>query len=330
MSKTNILVTGGAGYIGSHTCKALARSGYQPVVFDNLCNGHEYAVKWGPLEQGDILDSNRLGQVVRQYQPHAVVHFAALAYVGESVADPAKYWRNNVAGSLSLIDAMVENGVTDIVYSSSCAIYGEPRHNPISESTPKIPVNPYGTTKLVVENYLGDMAQTGKLNSVSLRYFNAAGADPEGEIGEVHEPETHLIPLVLEAIQKQACPFTVFGNDYPTADGSCVRDYIHVSDLAAAHVQALDFLKDNKSSHAFNLGAETGHSVFQVLRAAQKVTGRPVPYNIGKRRPGDPAELVSQSGLARDALQWNREFPDIESIIKTAWDWYRSQTVSTR
>jgi UDP-arabinose 4-epimerase len=323
MSKTNILVTGGAGYIGSHTCKALARSGYQPVVFDNLCNGHEYAVKWGPLEQGDILDTRRLGQVLRQYQPHAVVHFAALAYVGESVADAAKYWRNNVAGSLSLVDAMVENGVTNIVFSSSCAIYGEPRHSPISESTPKMPVNPYGTTKLVVENYLGDMAQAGKLNSVSLRYFNAAGADPEGEIGEDHEPETHLIPLVLEAIQKPACPFTVFGDEYPTEDGSCVRDYIHVSDLATAHAQALDFLKDNKSSHAFNLGTETGHSVFQVLRAAEKVTGLPVPFNIGKRRAGDPAELVSQSGLARDALQWNPHYPDIEAIIKTAWDWYR-------
>jgi UDP-arabinose 4-epimerase len=323
MSNKTVLVTGGAGYIGSHTCKALAEAGYEPVVYDNLSNGHEYAVKWGPLETGDILDSRRLGSVMQQYRPEAVVHFAAFAYVGESVIDPAKYWRNNVAGSLSLVNAMVENEIANMVFSSTCAIYGEPGHSPISETTPKRPVNPYGTTKLVVETYLEDIARTGKLNSVSLRYFNAAGADPEGEAGEDHTPETHLIPLVLEAIQDPASPITIFGDDYPTADGSCIRDYIHVTDLARAHVQSLDYLHQHSGSHAFNLGTETGHSVLEILKATETVTGQQVPCIVGPRRAGDPPELVSHSALARRELGWSTAFANIETILETAWNWHK-------
>jgi UDP-arabinose 4-epimerase len=319
----SVLVTGGAGYIGSHTCKALAKTGYHPITYDNLSTGHESAVKWGPFEKGDILDAERLNEVLGHYEPGAVLHFAALAYVGESVTQPGKYWQNNVVGSLSLIEAMAAHKIDQLVLSSTCSIYGVPETLPLNETHTKNPINPYGTTKLVVETMLGDFADSNQLDSVSLRYFNAAGADPDGEIGEDHDPETHLIPLVLMAANDSTCPLTVFGNDYQTKDGSCVRDYVHVTDLADAHVRALRYLDSHNGSHAFNLGNDTGHSVFEILDVAQKVSNRKISYSIGERRPGDPPILVSQSVRAKSELGWTPQISDIESIIETAWDWLR-------
>ena len=316
-----VLVTGGAGYIGSHTCKALSQAGYLPVTYDNLSTGHREAVKWGPLEVGNILDRQNLERVISHHRPEAVLHFAALAYVGESMTSPALYWRNNVAGSLSILEAMENQGVQNMVFSSTCATYGEPEQIPITETESQRPINPYGTTKLVVESMLGGFAGTSAINSVSLRYFNAAGADPDGEIGECHEPETHLIPLVLMAAQSGSEPLTIFGTDYPTSDGTCIRDYIHVTDLAQAHVLALEYLADNNGAHAFNLGHDTGISIMEILEAASQITGREIPHQIGPRRPGDPPVLVSQSALARSRLGWKTRYSDIETIINTAWNW---------
>ena len=316
-----VLVTGGAGYIGSHTCKALSQAGYLPVTYDNLSTGHREAVKWGPLEVGNILDRQNLERVISHHRPEAVLHFAALAYVGESMTSPALYWRNNVAGSLSILEAMENQGVQNMVFSSTCATYGEPEQIPITETESQRPINPYGTTKLVVESMLGGFAGTSAINSVSLRYFNAAGADPDGEIGECHEPETHLIPLVLMAAQSGSEPLTIFGTDYPTSDGTCIRDYIHVTDLAQAHVLALEYLADNNGAHAFNLGHDTGISIMEILEAASQITGREIPHQIGPRRPGDPPVLVSQSALARSCLGWETRYSDIETIINTAWNW---------
>jgi UDP-arabinose 4-epimerase len=317
----SVLVTGGAGYIGAHTCKALAKAGYHPVTYDNLSTGHKSAVKWGPFEQGDILDADRLSEVLDHYQPGTVLHFAALAYVGESVTQPGKYWQNNVVGSLSLIEAMANHGIHNLVFSSTCAIYGAPEILPLSESHAKNPINPYGTTKLVVETMLRDFADSNRLDSVSLRYFNAAGADPDGEIGEDHDPETHLIPLVLMAASDSTRPLTVYGSDYQTKDGSCVRDYVHVADLADAHVRALQYLDSHDGPHAFNLGNDTGHSVFEILDVAKRVANREISYSIGERRPGDPPILVSQSDRAKTELGWTPRISDIESIIETAWKW---------
>ena len=325
----NVLVTGGAGYIGSHTCKALAQAGYQPITYDNLSMGHEWAVKWGPLEIGDILDQQKLSSVIEKYHPSAILHFAALAYVGESVNQPARYWNNNVAGSFSLIQAAIANGIDKFIFSSTCAIYGEPNQTPIIESFLKQPVNPYGTTKLVVEAMLKDFAAekqiTSSLNSVSLRYFNAAGADPDSEIGEDHDPETHLIPLVLKSAMDATHPLTVFGGDYPTKDGSCIRDYIHVCDLAQAHVKALQYLDNQQGAFGFNLGNDKGYSVLDIIQAAEKITGKSINYTIGKRREGDPPELVSDSALAAQALNWTALCSDIDNIIESAWKWMHKQ-----
>ena len=316
-----VLVTGGAGYIGSHACKALARAGYTPVVFDNLYNGHKWSVKWGPLEVGDLTDRFRLEQVMRTYKPIAVIHFAAFAYVGESVEHPGKYYRNNVVGTLNLLDVMRDFGVDQLIFSSTCASYGIPLHMPIGEDHPQDPINPYGASKLMVERIVKDYAHAYGLKSIFLRYFNAAGADPEGEIGEVHDPETHLIPLVLKVALKKLPDITLFGNDYDTPDGSCIRDYIHVSDLVDAHVLALNVLQQGRCSLAYNLGNGNGFSVLEVIDTAKKVTGCPIPVKIGPRREGDPAQLVANATKAYQELGWKPNHLKLEEIIKTAWHW---------
>jgi len=318
---TSILVTGGAGYIGSHACKALAAAGYTPVSYDNLVYGHREAVRWGPFEHGDIADPVRLAEVLHRHRPSAVMHFAAYAYVGESVSDPAKYYRNNVAGTLNLLEAARAFGIERFIFSSTCATYGEPQQVPIPEDHPQRPVNPYGTTKLMIEQMLRDFDQAYGLRSIALRYFNAAGADPEGETGEDHDPETHLIPLALDAALGRRPPLTVFGDDYPTPDGTCIRDYIHVTDLAQAHVLALRALEQGVASTAYNLGNGQGFSVLEVIRAIRRVTGREVPYTLGPRRPGDPPRLVGDAQRIVAELGWQPQFADLEGLLATAWRW---------
>lgn len=320
---TAILVTGGAGYIGSHACKALAAAGYTPVTYDSLVYGHREAVKWGPFEQGDILDGARLDEVLRHHRPAAVMHFAAFAYVGESVTDPGKYYRNNVVGTLNLLDAMRANEIGKIVFSSTCATYGIPEIVPISEEAPQNPINPYGTTKLIVERALADYREAYGLKSVALRYFNAAGADADGETGEDHNPETHLIPLVLDAAANRRSHITVFGEDYATPDGTCIRDYIHVSDIAEAHVSALARLDKGSLRSAYNLGTGVGVSVAEVIATACKVTGRAIPILHGARRPGDPDRLLADARLADRDLGWKAHRSSLEHIIETAWRWHQ-------
>jgi UDP-glucose-4-epimerase GalE len=320
-----VLVTGGAGYIGAHACKALAKAGYEPVAYDNLSRGHRDAVRWGPLVEGDIADGARLAETVARFKPIAAMHFAAYAFVGESVARPELYFRNNVAGSLALCEAMMRAGGLPLVFSSSCATYGVPETSPIAEGAPQRPVNPYGESKLMVERMLDWMSRADKLRYVALRYFNAAGADPDGEAGERHEPETHLIPLVLDAILGRGEPVSIFGTDYPTPDGTAIRDYIHVQDLAEAHVRALGYLLDGGASAALNLGTGTGHSVRAVIAAAARVTGRPVPQREAPRREGDPPILVADPRLAANVLQWAPQLPDLDDIIADAWKWQQRQ-----
>lgn len=317
----NILVTGGAGYIGSHACKALAAAGYTPIVYDNLVYGHEWAVQWGPFEKGDVLDPACLSEVMTKYRPAAVMHFAAFAYVGKSVTDPAKYYRNNVTGAVTLLDAMRAHDVGQIVFSSSCATYGVPEMIPISEDAPQRPINSYGASKLMVERILADYGVAYELKSVALRYFNAAGADPDGNVGEDHDPETHLIPLVLDAAAGARPNITIFGCDYATRDGTCVRDYVHVSDIADAHVLALKKLDGGALRAAYNLGTGTGISVAQVIAAAGKVTGRKIPISRGARRAGDPDTLLSDPARAQDELEWQPRFSTIDKMIETAWAW---------
>ncbi|MGI9316084.1 MAG: UDP-glucose 4-epimerase GalE [bacterium] len=320
--KTNaVLVTGGAGYIGAHACKALANAGYEPVVFDNLSQGHVDAVRWGPLEQGDILNRERLDQVFKKHRPEAVMHFAASAYVFESIVEPAHYWRNNVTGTLTLLEVMQAKGVDKIVFSSSCAVFGNTFAQPASETTPMLPVSPYGRTKLVVEHALVDCYFAFALNSVSLRYFNAAGADASGEIGESHHPETHLIPRVLNSALDPYQPVTVYGTDYPTPDGTCIRDFIHVSDLADAHIRALEYLQENPGEHRFNLGNGNGFSVLQIIESVAAVTGRQPNVEFGPRRGGDPAALIADSSAARTFLSWTPCYPDILNMVDSAWKW---------
>lgn len=317
-----ILVTGGAGYIGAHACKALAAAGYTPVTYDSLVYGHERAVKWGPFEKGDILDGMRLAEVMRRHKPAAVMHFAAFAYVGESVTDPAKYYRNNVVGTLSLLDTMRAHAIDRIVFSSTCATYGIPDTVPISEDTPQKPINPYGATKLMIERVLSDYGDAYGLKSMALRYFNAAGADAHGEIGESHDPETHLIPLVLDAASGLRPHITVLGDDYPTPDGTCVRDYVHVTDIAEAHVRALGAL-DNGKVRACNLGTGKGFSVAEVISAAERVTGCKIPVVRGARRPGDPAQLLADARLSARELGWTAQHSSLDNILETAWRWHR-------
>lgn len=328
-SKTQgkILVVGGAGYIGSHAVKELNRQGYETVTFDNLVYGHRDAVKWGLFEEGDMADVERLREVFRTHPIAAVMHFAAYAYVGESVADPEKYYFNNVAATLNLLKVMREFGVNAFIFSSTCATYGEPQVVPIPEDHPQNPINPYGMSKLMVEKILADYGRAYGLKSIIFRYFNAAGADPDGEIGERHDPETHLIPLVMDAILGGRT-LKIFGDDYPTADGTCIRDYIHVVDLARAHILGLERLLSGGASAVYNLGNGNGYSVKQIIECAEKVSGRKVPYEVAPRRPGDPAALIGSAEKAIAELGWKPEFADIERIIETAWNWHRSRVES--
>lgn len=319
-----VLVTGGAGYIGSHTAKALAGHGFEPVVYDNLSEGNRWAVRWGPLVEGDLADSDLLQQAIEDYQIEAVIHFAAHAYVGESMRDPRKYLRNNVVNSLNLLDAMMDTGVRHIVFSSTCATYGVPDDVPIPEHERQRPVNPYGESKRMVERSLHWYGECYDLTSVALRYFNAAGCDPEGEIGELHDPETHLIPIVLEAAAGERAEVSIYGTDYPTPDGTAVRDFIHVSDLAHAHVRALHYLLDGGDSCALNLGTGLGHSVREVIREAQRVTGRAIATRDEPRRPGDPAALVADASRASQILDWTPRLSDLPVIIDTAWQWQQA------
>jgi UDP-arabinose 4-epimerase len=316
-----VLVAGGAGYIGSHTCKALARAGYQPVVFDNFSTGHRWAVKWGPLVEGDIADRPLLQEVIQKYQIDAVIHFAASALVSESMENPYKYLHDNVAGSVTLLEAMREAGVQRIVFSSTCATYGVPQSVPISETQPQKPVNPYGESKLFVERALHWYERTFGLGWVALRYFNAAGADRDGEIGECHGQETHLIPLVVQSALEQR-PVQIFGADYPTPDGTAIRDYIHVEDLASAHIKALEYLDGGGQSIALNLGMARGYSVREVIAAVERAGARPVQVQESARRPGDPQVLVADTRHARDVLSWRPHYEDLDAIVKTAWRWH--------
>ena len=321
MSKS-VLVTGGAGYIGSHACKVLARAGYQPVVLDDLSRGHRQAVRWGPLVECNIADRTTVAAALADFKISVVMHFAAYAYVGESVSDPAMYYRNNLGGTLSLLEAMRDAGVDKIVFSSTCATYGIPASVPMRETAPQVPVNPYGETKLAIERALRWYGEAYRLRSVSLRYFNAAGADPDGEIGERHEPETHLIPLVLEAALGRRPHIDIYGTDYPTPDGTAIRDYIHVQDLAEAHLRALEHLEAGGKSAALNLGTGHGHSVREVVRAAETISGRPVPCRDTARRSGDPPALVADPGLAAELLDWRARMSDLETIVRTALTWH--------
>lgn len=317
----NILVTGGAGYIGSHTCKTLAALGHHIVVYDNLSTGFRNLVQWGDFVHGDILDIQSLRSCLRAHKIEGVVHFAAKAYVGESVICPGLYFRNNVVGSLTLFDAMRLEGVPNIVVSGSCAVYGQPEECPITETCPPHPINPYGTSKLFMERMLADFERAHGIKWMSLRYFNAAGADIEGESGECHDPETHLIPLALLAAKGDTCALHIFGNDYPTPDGTCIRDYVHVSDLATAHVLALQYLSQGGVSQVLNLGTGVGLSILQLLERITAVTGKPVPYVIDERRPGDPARLVADASRAHALLEWKPYHSDPDTIVDTAWKW---------
>jgi len=318
-----ILVAGGAGYVGSHAVKELAREGFDVLVFDNFSSGRPELVGTRPYVRGDLLDRDALRQVFRTRKIGAVLHFASLIQVGESTADPRKYYTHNLTTSLNLLDAMLEAGVTNLIFSSTAAVYGDPLETPITETHPTSPVNPYGRTKLMVETILRDYDRAHGLRSISLRYFNAAGADPEGETGECHDPETHLVPSLLLSLLGKRPRLGVFGDDFPTPDGTAVRDYVHVTDLASAHVLALKALLGGGPSDVINLGTESGHSVLEVIRAAEKVTGRAVPYEVGPRRQGDVAVLLASKKRAGSVLGWTPRFSSLDTIIRSAWDWHR-------
>jgi UDP-glucose-4-epimerase GalE len=317
-----VLVTGGAGYIGSHTAKLLARRGHEPVVLDNLAQGHRWAVKWGPLVVRDLSDAQAVSDTLSQFKIGAVIHFAADAKVGESVGNPRKYYWNNVVNSLRLADAMLDAGIRTIVFSSSAATYGVPEMTPIPEDHPKLPVNPYGESKLVVERMLANYAEAYGLRWVALRYFNACGADPEGELGEDHQPESHLIPLAIQAALGQRPQIEIFGTDYPTHDGTAIRDYIHVTDLGRAHVRALEYLTEGGASGAINLGTGRGHSVRQLIAAVGKQCGVQVPVREAPRRAGDPPILVAEVAKAAQVLGWTAELSDLDEIVRTAREWH--------
>ncbi|NYJ12255.1 UDP-glucose 4-epimerase [Rhizobium leguminosarum] len=321
MAGETVLVVGGAGYIGSHTCLDLANKGYKPVVFDNFSNGHREFVKWGPAEEGDIRDRARLDEVLAKHKPAAILHFAALIEVGESVKDPVSFYENNVIGTLTLLSAAQAAGINAFVFSSTCATYGLPQSVPLDETHRQVPINPYGRTKYIVEQALADYDQYRSLRSVVLRYFNAAGADFEGRIGEWHQPETHAIPLAIDAALGRRQGFKVFGSDYETRDGTCVRDYIHVLDLADAHVRAVEYLLKGGDSVALNLGTGTGTTVRELLGAIEEVSNRPFPVEYIGRREGDSHTLVANNDKARDVLGWVPQY-DLSQIIRSAWDWH--------
>jgi UDP-glucose 4-epimerase len=318
----DILVVGGAGYIGSHCCKMLKSKGYNPVVLDNLTSGFRRLVKWGDFAEGDIRDRKLLRDLFGRYSIRAVMHFAAYCLVGESVVNPYKYYENNVCATLCLLDVMREFGISNFIFSSSAATYGNPLEAPIPESHVQNPINPYGRSKLMIEHILGDFDRAYGTRYVSLRYFNAAGADPDGETGEMHDPETHLIPLIFQTALGLREKLEVYGTDYPTPDGTCLRDYIHVMDLASAHILALEWLLDGKPSEMFNLGNERGFSVREIIEMAGRVSGRTIRVHEGPRRSGDPAELVASSSKIKATLGWRPQYGDIEDILTTAWRWH--------
>ncbi|MBK5945029.1 UDP-glucose 4-epimerase GalE [Rhodobacter veldkampii DSM 11550] len=321
---TPVLVTGGAGYIGSHACKALVRAGYLPVTFDSLVTGWRDAVKFGPLEQGCLMDRARLDEVFAKWRPAAVMHFAALSQVGEAMAQPGKYWRGNVCASLNLIEAAVAAGCLDFVFSSTCATYGDQDGVVLNEDSPQAPINSYGASKRAIEDMLRDFGAAHGLRSVIFRYFNVAGADPEGEVGEFHRPETHLIPLMLDAIDGKRPALTLFGTDYPTPDGTCIRDYVHVMDLVEAHVLGLKWLEAGRGSTVFCLGTGTGFSVREVVAASGSVTNRAVPIVEGPRRAGDAVALVSGSDRAVAELGWRPTRSTMAQMIGDAWRWHQT------
>ncbi len=321
MTKKKVLVVGGAGYIGSHTCLVLAERGYQPIVFDNLSNGHAEFARWGPLEVGDIRDRARLDEIFAMYRPDAVLHFAALIEVGQSVNDPAAFYDNNVVGALTLLAATLATGVEAFVFSSTCATYGLPEYVPMDETHRQVPINPYGTTKWIIEQALKDFGTYKNLRSVMLRYFNAAGADPDGRIGEWHTPETHAVPLAIEAALGRREGFKVFGSDYETRDGTCVRDYVHVLDLADAHVRAVDYLLNGGQTVELNLGTGEGTTVKELLAAISEVSGRPFPVEYVSRRTGDSTSLVAKNDKAREILGWQPRY-GLRDIIQSAWNWH--------
>jgi UDP-glucose 4-epimerase len=326
----HVLVTGGAGYIGAHACKALHKAGFRPVVFDNLATGHAAAVKFGPFVQGDLLDRASLDAAFAAWSPVAVMHFAALSLVGESVSDPGHYWRVNVGGSLNLIEAALAGGCRNMVFSSTCATYGDHDGVLLDEDTPQRPINAYGATKRAIEEMLGHFAISQGLNHVIFRYFNVAGADPEGEVGEAHDPETHLIPVMLDAIAGKRAGLTLHGTDYATPDGTCIRDYVHVMDLAEAHVLGLQHLLAGKGNRVFNLGTGHGFSVRQVIDHARIVTNREVPVTEGPRRAGDAAKLVSGSARASRELGWEPTRSTLPQMIADAWRWAQSEGYGPR
>lgn len=319
----SILICGGAGYIGSHINKLLAKSGYDTIVYDSLIYGHKEAVKWGKFIQSDLADTSALDKVFTENKIDAVFHFAAFAYIGESVNEPAKYYINNVVNTINLLEAMRRHGCNKIVFSSTCATYGVPEVVPITEDMPQNPINPYGATKLMVERIFKDYSKAYGLKFAALRYFNAAGADSECEIGENHNPETHIIPLVIDAAYGKQPDIKVFGTDYPTRDGTCIRDYIHVSDLADAHLKALEYLDNGGESNFFNLGNELGTTVLEVIASVKKVTGKDFKVTIADRRAGDPPVLVGSGKRAQEILGWKPEFADIDIIVKHAIEWYK-------
>ncbi|MEL7396772.1 MAG: UDP-glucose 4-epimerase GalE [Pseudomonadota bacterium] len=321
---TKILVTGGAGYIGSHACKLLKSKGYTPVVYDNLCTGWQDAVKFGPFEQGDLRDGARLAEVFAKYEPAAVMHFAALSQVGESMHNPGIYWDNNVGGSQSLMQAAVDAGCLNFVFSSTCATYGDQDNVVLDENCAQYPINAYGASKRAVEDMLAHYEAAFGLKHVIFRYFNVAGADPDGDVGEFHQPETHLVPLMLDAIAGKRDALTIFGTDYDTPDGTCIRDYVHVMDLVGAHVLGLKWLEEGKESRVFNLGTGTGFSVREVVNHSAAVTNKEVPINEGPRRPGDCTKLVSGSTRAETELGWTPEMSTLERMVSDAWRWHQT------
>jgi UDP-glucose 4-epimerase len=319
---TKILVTGGAGYIGSHTCLALAEKGYTPIVYDNLLNGHREFVQWGPFEQGDVRDKERLDQVIDSYEPAAIIHFAGLIEVAESITNPMVFFENNVSGSVNLFAAALKARIDKVVFSSTCATYGIPQETPMREGHPQFPISPYGTSKLLVEQILRDLGTYQGLRSVILRYFNAAGADLKGRIGEWHNPESHVIPIAIDVARGKRSLFKINGSDYPTPDGTCIRDFVHVADLASAHARSIDYLMAGGTSVALNLGTGRGTSIKQLVGAIEIVSNTRIPIELAARREGDPPELVADNAKAKTTLRWQPAY-ELEDIVKSAWNWHR-------